>query len=296
MDATGGSGSNSSFWPIIDDNGGVYMDASMDNLEDRISNLEKLDFVDEVESDKSSNETSFSDDTTDENIAKSKVAAKSKDSRLESRKSAMDNSFTLGSTEEVDNVKILQWFASVYLISKIISQTFDIGSNQMDDDDDFKFFPPYTVAHNPYEFIPSFANEDESNYNYYMMYKNQKYDLDNAMKMRNKNVIEDESHFIMKVVDNDLGGGGFVVLGGRSSRESKNACGEVGGVEKMSSTGFKFMVRREECLEGCVGAGGGEVNGGRDDFGVSKSLLGEIPGVVIGESSGEVLRDDGGAV
>ncbi|GJY15417.1 hypothetical protein Tco_0385839 [Tanacetum coccineum] len=29
-------------------------------------------------------------------------------------------------------------------------------------------------------------NEDESNYNYCMMYKNQKYDLDNAMEMRNK--------------------------------------------------------------------------------------------------------------
>ncbi|GKA95587.1 hypothetical protein Tco_0817625 [Tanacetum coccineum] len=29
-------------------------------------------------------------------------------------------------------------------------------------------------------------NEDENNYNYYMMYKNQKYDLDNAMEMRNK--------------------------------------------------------------------------------------------------------------
>ncbi|GKC27537.1 retrotransposon protein, putative, ty1-copia subclass [Tanacetum coccineum] len=41
---------------------------------------------------------------------------------------------------------------------------------------------------------------------------------------------------------------------------------------------------------------GGEVNGGGDDFGVSKSLLGEIPRVVIGESGGEVFGDDGGAV
>nr|GEY17915.1 hypothetical protein [Tanacetum cinerariifolium] len=60
----------------------------------------------------------------------------------------------------------------------------------------------------------------------------------------------------------NAGRGGFVVLGGRSSRESKNACGEVGGSEKMSSTGSKFMVRDEECLEGCVGARGGEFNGG----------------------------------
>ncbi|GJY54767.1 hypothetical protein Tco_0446431 [Tanacetum coccineum] len=48
--------------------------------------------------------------------------------------------------------------------------------------------------------------------------------------------------------------GGFMAgRGGRFSRESKNACGEVGGDEKMSSTRSKFMVRGEECLEGCVG-------------------------------------------
>ncbi|GJS59411.1 hypothetical protein Tco_0654195 [Tanacetum coccineum] len=142
-----------------------------------------------------------------------------------------------------------------------------------------------------------------------------------------KNVIEDESHFVMKVIDNDLGAlamfekhfmgehrKGVVrsyrrkmwwklwerKLHGqkrwRSSRESKSACGEVGGVEKMNSTGSKLMVRGKECLEACVGAGGGEVNGGRDDFGVSKSLLGEIPEVVIGESDGETFGDDRGAV
>ncbi|GKE09167.1 hypothetical protein Tco_1412718 [Tanacetum coccineum] len=45
------------------------------------------------------------------------------------------------------------------LISKTISQIFDIESNQMDDDaDDYEFFPPYTVAHNLYEFILSFAS------------------------------------------------------------------------------------------------------------------------------------------
>ncbi|GKB48265.1 hypothetical protein Tco_0899018 [Tanacetum coccineum] len=93
-----------------------------------------------------------------------------------------------------------------------------------------------------------------------------------------------------------LGGRGFVVLGGKSLRESKNVCGEVGEVEKMSSTGSKFMVRGEECLEGYVGAGGGEVSGGGDDFGVSKSFLGEIPGVAIGESGGATFRVDGGAL
>ncbi|GJS60278.1 hypothetical protein Tco_0655062 [Tanacetum coccineum] len=60
----------------------------------------------------------------------------------------------------------------------------------------------------------------------------------------------------------------------RSSKESNNACEEVGGVEKISSTRSKLMVCSEECLEGCVGAGGGEVSGGGDDFRVSKSLLG----------------------
>nr|GEZ16184.1 hypothetical protein [Tanacetum cinerariifolium] len=93
-----------------------------------------------------------------------------------------------------------------------------------------------------------------------------------------------------------LGGGGFVVLGGKSLRESKNACGEVRGVEKISSTGSKFMVIGDECLKGCVGAGGGEVNGGGDDFGVIKSLLGDIFGVAIGESGGDTFGVDGGAI
>nr|GFB60399.1 hypothetical protein [Tanacetum cinerariifolium] len=122
-----------------------------------------------------------------------------------------------------------------------------------------------------------------------------------------ENVIEDDSYFITKVVDNDLGalemfakhfmgGGGLVVLGGRSSRESKRVCEEVGGVEKISSTGSKLMVRGDDCLEGCVGASGGEVSRGGDDFGVSKSLLGEILEVVIGESSEETFGDDEGAI
>ncbi|GJW96983.1 hypothetical protein Tco_0178791 [Tanacetum coccineum] len=78
-----------------------------------------------------------------------------------------------------------------------------------------------------------------------------------------------------------------MVLRGRSSRESKSTCREVGGVKKIISTGSKFLVRGEECLEGCVSASGGEVNRGGDYFGVSKSLLSEIPKVVIGESGGE---------
>nr|GEX59511.1 hypothetical protein [Tanacetum cinerariifolium] len=114
-----------------------------------------------------------------------------------------------------------------------------------------------------------------------------------------ENVIKDESHFITKIVDNDLGVLAMFAkhfMGGRYSKESKNACGEVGGVKKMSSTRSKLMVRGEECLEGCVGAGGGEVNGGGDDFRVSKSLLGEIPEVVISKSDRETFGDDGEVV
>ncbi|GJT62343.1 hypothetical protein Tco_1005876, partial [Tanacetum coccineum] len=159
------------------------------------------------------------DDTTDESIAKIKFAAKSKDSRLESRKSTMDISFTLGSAKEVDNLRILDdigsreytiyemmkgyfvWtvrylvstdefmtlFPKIWsiqftvwslglgereeeyflvislsgkvvkynLISKTMNEIFNIGSNQMDDDDEF--IPPYVVHHNLYEFILSFA-------------------------------------------------------------------------------------------------------------------------------------------
>ncbi|GKA46157.1 hypothetical protein Tco_0738953, partial [Tanacetum coccineum] len=42
MDASGGSGSNSPVWPIVDDNGAVDMNGTMDNLEERIVNLEMV--------------------------------------------------------------------------------------------------------------------------------------------------------------------------------------------------------------------------------------------------------------
>ncbi|GJT79541.1 hypothetical protein Tco_1053883 [Tanacetum coccineum] len=42
MDASGGSGSNSPVWPIVDDNGAVDMNGTMDNLEERIANLEMV--------------------------------------------------------------------------------------------------------------------------------------------------------------------------------------------------------------------------------------------------------------
>ncbi|GJR71980.1 hypothetical protein Tco_0084345 [Tanacetum coccineum] len=160
MDATGGRGSNSPVWPIVDDNNDVDMDATMDNLEDRISNLENVfaylknkKMVERKknkpnkeiiinQSDKISNETPSFDDTTDEDIAKFKVAAKSKDSTskpkkvithkvvtqkysiLESRKSAIVNTFTLGTTEEADNVKILQSCNGLLMCSGSASPAF----------------------------------------------------------------------------------------------------------------------------------------------------------------------------
>ncbi|GJV12437.1 hypothetical protein Tco_1353978 [Tanacetum coccineum] len=107
------------------------------------------------------------------------------DSRLYLRKYTMDKSF--GSAKEGDNVRILQscnegwstrstvwsiglgereddsflvinFFGKIVnynLISKTINEIFDIGSNQMDDDDDdVEFISPFSVDPNVYEFIP----------------------------------------------------------------------------------------------------------------------------------------------
>ncbi|GKG33895.1 hypothetical protein Tco_0434054 [Tanacetum coccineum] len=59
----------------------------------------------------------------------------------------------------------------------------------------------------------------------------------------------------------------------------------------MSSTGSMFMVNGEDCLEGWVGAGGGEVKGGGVVLGVVKSSLGEKPGGAIGVVGGESRVD-----
>ncbi|GKC96822.1 hypothetical protein Tco_1162264 [Tanacetum coccineum] len=94
----------------------------------------------------------------------------------------------------------------------------------------------------------------------------------------------------------DLGGGGLVVVGGRSSRVLKRAWGDVRGVENKGSMGSMLIAKGEECLDGCVRAGGGEVKGDGIDFGVTKSLLGEILGESTGESGGKEFRVDGEAV
>ncbi|GJT66073.1 hypothetical protein Tco_1017553 [Tanacetum coccineum] len=61
------------------------------------------------------------------------------------------------------------------------------------------------------------------------------------------------------------------------------------GVENKSSVGYKFMASGEECLDGWVRAGRGEVKGGGVVFRVSRILLGVIPGDIIGESGGESI-------
>ncbi|GKD79559.1 hypothetical protein Tco_1342180 [Tanacetum coccineum] len=96
-------------------------------------------------------------------------------------------------------------------------------------------------------------------------------------------------------LNDGLGGGGFVIVGGRSSSVSKSVCGEVGGVENKILMGSKLMASGEECLDGWVGAGGGEVKGGGVVFGVSRIEFGMVPEDNMGESGGEAFRLDGGA-
>ncbi|GJW09742.1 hypothetical protein Tco_1575569 [Tanacetum coccineum] len=86
-------------------------------------------------------------------------------------------------------------------------------------------------------------------------------------------------------------GGNVGSCGGNGGRG-----GEEGGVEKNSLMGSKFMDNGEECLDGWVRADGGEVKGGGVDFGVSRTLLGEILGEIMGEGGGKAFRIDGGAV
>ncbi|GJS32190.1 hypothetical protein Tco_0530572 [Tanacetum coccineum] len=80
---------------------------------------------------------------------------------------------------------------------------------------------------------------------------------------------------IRSIVSKDgRGGGGLLVDGGRSSRASRKAWGEVGEVENNSSMGSRLMAKGDVSLDGWVGTGGGGVKGGGVDLGVvNKSLL-----------------------
>ncbi|GJR88633.1 hypothetical protein Tco_0212644 [Tanacetum coccineum] len=86
--------------------------------------------------------------------------------------------------------------------------------------------------------------------------------------------------------------------------------GKYGGNGGRGSSIFKIgvgalAIRSMESKDGLGGgglvvisgrAGGGEVKGGGVDFGVTKSLLGEIHGENKGESGGEEFGVDGGAI
>nr|GEW23294.1 hypothetical protein [Tanacetum cinerariifolium] len=66
----------------------------------------------------------------------------------------------------------------------------------------------------------------------------------------------------------------------------------IGGVENKSWVGSKFMASGEECLDGWIRAGGGDIKGGSVVFGVSRIFLGVIPGDIMGESGGEEFEID----
>ncbi|GJY82585.1 hypothetical protein Tco_0495961 [Tanacetum coccineum] len=92
MDASGGSGSNFPVWPIVDDNGVVDMNGTMDILEERIANLEmvfaclKNKKMLERQENKPKKETPSSDGTTSEDIAEFEVASKSTSSTSKPKK------------------------------------------------------------------------------------------------------------------------------------------------------------------------------------------------------------------
>ncbi|GJT82043.1 hypothetical protein Tco_1056385 [Tanacetum coccineum] len=100
-----------------------------------------------------------------------------------------------------------------------------------------------------------------------------------------ENVIEDEPYFFMKVVDNDLS-----VL----TMFIKNLMSEPReGIIRTKVEEEEDWWFLEVDLQGCrrmVGAGGGEVKRGGVDFGVVKSLIGEIPEDVIVIDVGEDIK------
>ncbi|GJZ43289.1 hypothetical protein Tco_0590544 [Tanacetum coccineum] len=87
--------------------------------------------------------------------------------------------------------------------------------------------------------------------------------------------------------------------GGRGGSIARRGGGSLAKLLMESKDGLggsKFMANVEECLDGWVGAGGGEVKGGGVDFRVSRILLGEIPREFIRKSGSEAFRVGEGAV
>ncbi|GKA21934.1 hypothetical protein Tco_0707896, partial [Tanacetum coccineum] len=91
-------------------------------------------------------------------------------------------------------------------------------------------------------------------------------------------------------------GGSIVKIGGRGGsisgmgggslvKRSMKSNDGLGGVENKSSVGSKLMASREECLDGWVGGGKGEVKGGGVVFGVSRIEF----GMILEDNMGKVV-------
>ncbi|GJZ83846.1 hypothetical protein Tco_0649019 [Tanacetum coccineum] len=82
-------------------------------------------------------------------------------------------------------------------------------------------------------------------------------------------------------------------VGGRPKTINPNE--EKWDVWRKCSMSSKLIAKGDVCLEGCVGVGGGEVNGGGVDLGVVKSCVGENPDGAIGEVGGDSRGVEGDA-
>ncbi|GJY72859.1 hypothetical protein Tco_0477290 [Tanacetum coccineum] len=136
-----------------------------------------------------------------------------------------------------------------------------------------------------------------------------------------KNVIEDEPYFFTEIVNNDLRelimitkhfmsehGKGIIVSQRQKLLWQMWKSGDGVGWRRWTWRGGRNLagvalengrvegVAREDCLDGCDGAGSGEVKGGGVDLGVVNIFLGEIPRDVMRERGRDTIGVDGGAV
>ncbi|GKA24328.1 hypothetical protein Tco_0710361 [Tanacetum coccineum] len=102
-----------------------------------------------------------------------------------------------------------------------------------------------------------------------------------------ENVIEDGPYFLTEIIDNDLRALTMITKNFMSEHE-KDIIG--------SQWQKVWWQRGEDYLNGCDGASRREVNGREVDLGVFKSLLGEIPGDVMGKRGGDTIGVGGGTI
>ncbi|GJU63832.1 hypothetical protein Tco_1245667 [Tanacetum coccineum] len=107
-----------------------------------------------------------------------------------------------------------------------------------------------------------------------------------------ENVLKNESHFSLEVVDDGLSSLAMLTI----HFGKVNSMGGMGS----GSLAIRSIVSNDGrgggglVVEGGIGAGGGEVNGRGVDLGVSKRLLLEVAGEMIGESGGIEVGEVGG--